>query len=311
KAIAVRIGRVRWAALTLRHAVDETLRKQASDALVASLDDPDSRVRVVLHKELFRTPVDGEAARHAFGRVTRWLVDPATSPARIRQLREHLRSRMRAKAADAAQRARRTEQSPKPLRAGDRRLIGNESAAIATLKNVALGQAQVQASGVIDIDGDGKGEFGFFGEMSGALPIRESTLGSTDAAPKRIIPPVLSGAFCAVTDHGSVQRSGYWYRMYLPSESGVPTDEATMLDGTRIDPERAEHSWCAFAWPIERGRSGIGCFAVDVMGAVWRTNDRFGDFDGEWTLDVVANSMLVAPKPDGFCPSGMHWKRIQ
>ena len=49
------------------------------------------------------------------------------------------------------------------------RLNANESAAIATLKNISSGQAQCQASGAIDANGNGQGEYGFFGELSGRV----------------------------------------------------------------------------------------------------------------------------------------------
>ena len=45
------------------------------------------------------------------------------------------------------------------------RLNANESAAIATLKNISSAQSQCQASAVIDANGNGAGEYGFFGEL--------------------------------------------------------------------------------------------------------------------------------------------------
>ena len=67
------------------------------------------------------------------------------------------------------------------------RLNANESAAIATLKNISSAQAQCQASGVIDVNNNGAGEYGFFGELSGAIATRGTT--------SKIQPPVLSNAF--------------------------------------------------------------------------------------------------------------------
>ena len=64
------------------------------------------------------------------------------------------------------------------------RLNANESAAIATLKNISSAQAQCQASGIIDVNTNGQGEYGFFGELSGAVAVRASTLS--------IQPPVAS-----------------------------------------------------------------------------------------------------------------------
>ncbi|HKB14488.1 MAG TPA: prepilin-type N-terminal cleavage/methylation domain-containing protein, partial [Planctomycetota bacterium] len=50
--------------------------------------------------------------------------------------------------------------------------LTNETAAIATLRNLLAAQAQVQAASQIDVDGDGAGEYGTFGELSGADPVR-------------------------------------------------------------------------------------------------------------------------------------------
>ena len=58
------------------------------------------------------------------------------------------------------------------------RLNANESAAIATLKNISSSQSQCQASGVIDANSNGAGEFGYFGELSGAQFVRADNAGA-------------------------------------------------------------------------------------------------------------------------------------
>jgi type IV pilus assembly protein PilA len=52
------------------------------------------------------------------------------------------------------------------------RISANENAAIATLRSIAAGQQQFQASSAIATDADGGGEFAFFGELSGGTPMR-------------------------------------------------------------------------------------------------------------------------------------------
>ena len=84
------------------------------------------------------------------------------------------------------------------------RLNANESAAIATLKNISSSQSQCQASGVIDANSNGAGEYGFFGELSGRVAIRGGTA--------TITPPVLSTAFGNVAA-SRVTRSGYLLQM--------------------------------------------------------------------------------------------------
>jgi hypothetical protein len=71
----------------------------------------------------------------------------------------------------------------------------NESAAIATLKNISSAQAQIQASGVIDRNSNGAGEYGWFGEMAGVSDIQ-----LPDGKIVHVSPPVISTAFGNVKD---------------------------------------------------------------------------------------------------------------
>ena len=101
------------------------------------------------------------------------------------------------------------------------RLNANESAAIATLKNISSAQAQCQASGAIDANNNGAGEYGYFAELSGGVGVRDS---GGSASTDRLSPPVLSGAFANVSTQsgitgGAVSRSGYIFQMYLPSST--------------------------------------------------------------------------------------------
>ena len=78
------------------------------------------------------------------------------------------------------------------------RLSANESAAIATLRSISSAQAQLQSSGAIDTDADGGGEYGYFGELAGAQPLRVSAAGVPAAGvvgTDELNPAVLSAAF--------------------------------------------------------------------------------------------------------------------
>jgi prepilin-type N-terminal cleavage/methylation domain-containing protein len=159
------------------------------------------------------------------------------------------------------------------------RLNANESAAIATLKNISSSQAQCQASGAIDVNGNGAGEYGYFGELSGAIGIRGTT-----GAPSttRITPPVLSGAFGQFTSvtflggsaqgtGGAVLRSGYYFAMFLPTAVSAFMPESTTGGGsTTYNPSAAnsEVLWACYAWPVSRGNSGKRVFFVNQSGDV-------------------------------------------
>ena len=96
------------------------------------------------------------------------------------------------------------------------RLNANETAAIATLRNISSAQAQFQATSKADTDKDGTGEFGSFVELSGASEVRGS------ATVGKLNPPVLSGAFRTPdTTTGFVSRSGFYFKICLPMVDGL------------------------------------------------------------------------------------------
>ncbi len=161
------------------------------------------------------------------------------------------------------------------------RLNANESAAIATLKNISSSQSQCQASGVIDANTNGAGEFGFFGELSGAQFIR---IAGGVHTTERISPPVLSAAFGTV-QNSLVTRSGYHFQMYLPGVAGAFEAEAATGGaggGHAVDAALSEVLWCCYAWPTSRGNSGKRAFFVNQSGDViaCRNNAATSSYNG-------------------------------
>jgi hypothetical protein len=146
-----------------------------------------------------------------------------------------------------------------------KQMNANETAAIATGRNVCSAQAQFQATARADVDGDLRGEFGSFVELSGAREVR----GNAQAG--RLNPPVLSGAFRSPTPEGFVSRSGYYFVIYLPDAAGdgIATDGAGF---DRIDPDRARGYWCMYAWPVTYGETGRRTFMTNQAGDVLTTD---------------------------------------
>jgi len=145
------------------------------------------------------------------------------------------------------------------------RLSANESAAVSHLKNLVSAQAQFQASAVADRDGNGRGEFGTFGEMAGHAELPDGHL---------LEPPILGRMYAAVED-GVVVRSGYVFRIALPGATGEPVAERTEggppLD---VDVRMAEQYWIAYAYPVDPGATGGQVFFVDQTGHMLSsTND--------------------------------------
>jgi len=151
------------------------------------------------------------------------------------------------------------------------RMNANESAAIATLKAIASAQSQCQATGTIDVNNNGAGEYGYLAELSGAVGVRDFS-GSPSTA--RVSPPVLSGAFGQVAS-SRVTRSGYIFQLYLPDANALAVPEAPTggVGATAPDPTHAETLWCAYAWPNSRG-TGKRCFFVNQKGDLVASNNR-------------------------------------
>jgi hypothetical protein len=150
-------------------------------------------------------------------------------------------------------------------------LKGNETVAIATLRNLSSAQAHFQIIAIADADNDGTGEFGCFRELSGAGDIRgEERIGNLN-------PPVLSGRFRTPDEKGYISRSGYYFAIYLPGYRGAGVNaDAHGYQG--IDSDLAETTWCAYAWPVNYGNSGHRTFMVSQTGDIVATED--GEYTG-------------------------------
>jgi prepilin-type N-terminal cleavage/methylation domain-containing protein len=146
------------------------------------------------------------------------------------------------------------------------RLSANETAAIATLRNIISAQAQFQQSGKADTDDDGTGEYGGFIELSGAAPGRMAAV---------LVPAVLSGSFKVLNANGEVSRSGYFFRMYLPDAAGAAVGEPQVgyADNGSLGGDLAETTWCCYAWPVNYNQSGNRTFFTNQGGDVVQTED--------------------------------------
>ncbi len=145
------------------------------------------------------------------------------------------------------------------------RLNANETAAIATLRNIISAEAQFQSTSRADENANGVGEYGSFGEMSGSLGVRGGSV---------LNPPVLSTAFRAVSS-SRVSRSGYIFQVFLPDTAGKGIAEASgggYAAGV-LDSDIAETTWCAYAWPANYGNTGNRSFFVNQGGDLVATEN--------------------------------------
>src|SRR5688572_22472463 len=181
----------------------------------------------------------------------------------------------------------------------------NDTAAIATLRNLASCQEQFRASLHADLDGDGFGEYGTFGEMTGTVGVRADPAGA--ARGTVVNPPILSAALAAIDENGIVTKSGYAFRIFLPGPGGTAIHEgratAEFPFSGPLEVDRAEASWCAYAWPVAVGNSGTRVFFVDPGGDVWQTSNANRRYSGMlatpgWEDAMPQGGRGWAPAPD-------------
>jgi prepilin-type N-terminal cleavage/methylation domain-containing protein len=169
------------------------------------------------------------------------------------------------------------------------RLSANESAAIATLRNIISAQSQFQTQAAVDSDGDGIGEYGWFTEMAGTADLRGAPAGT------RLVPPVLSAALGTLQADGkTINRSGFFFQMFLPDDAGAGIDE-----GAGVDPDSntCESAWVCYAWPADRNTTGNRAFVVNQTGDVLQTNAQVKQYDGT-TVPMVYTAAFLAPGND-------------
>jgi prepilin-type N-terminal cleavage/methylation domain-containing protein len=141
------------------------------------------------------------------------------------------------------------------------RLSSNESAAVATLRNIVSAQAQFQTTARADENFNGVGEYGYLAELSGATGVRGGAV---------LTPAVLSTAFRSADANGVVTRSGYLYILALPDAAGNAIPPSSM---NLVDPDLAETTWAAYAWPTNYGSTGNRTFFVNQGGDIVATED--------------------------------------
>jgi len=104
------------------------------------------------------------------------------------------------------------------------------------------------------------------GEMSAAVPVRGTT--------QFLAPHILSSAFRAINANGEVARSGYQYRIWLPGPGGTGVgEEAGGGISVPLDPDLAETTWCAYAWPTNYEHSGVRTYFVNQAGELIATTE--------------------------------------
>ncbi len=164
---------------------------------------------------------------------------------------------------------------------------------VATLRNITSAQAQFQASALADEDRDGLGEYGMFAELSAALPVRGTE--------RPISPPVLSGAFQLVDGQGTVFRSSYRYRIFLPGPDGRPVGEAADggVPSGELDPDLAELAWFCVVQPVWIDAARSWSYLVTESGDI---RGKYGLANPEEAARFDVEKGRTVPAGEGWIP---------
>jgi hypothetical protein len=167
-----------------------------------------------------------------------------------------------------------------------------ETAALATVRQIVQSQMVFQNRKEADLNGNGTGEFGTFGELSGNVAVRAANGGTRFMDPSAINP-----SFRAISPLGEMLRNGYYYRLYLPGPAGEGMLE---LPGGGADAgvsaELAESTWCVYAWPQRYGVTGRSTYFVCQGGDIVSTDDARYSGPG---APLPAGAAFAEPGPAG------------
>ena len=174
------------------------------------------------------------------------------------------------------------------------KLSSNTTAAIARMRNLVSAQERFREFAGCDLDGDGKGEYGTFAEMTGSAGIRADATAARRGAP--LSEPVLSPALSNLDGEGIVTKSGYAFRVFLPARGGgaIHEAQATAHLARPIDPDAAETAFCAYAWPVAANAQDPRVLFVSAKGDVYATANADKRYIG----------LSRGPAWDGAFPAG-------
>lgn len=189
------------------------------------------------------------------------------------------------------------------------RIAANQVSAVGTIKTLSASQQQFKNAAVVDADGDGSGEYGYFIELAGVSEFRTQGCGlSADPISPSFITSILgesvlnSPAFLA-------NKSGYVFRMFLPEDQGSPgpgVAESVPLVCNPIYADQQEQRWVVYAWPSSLSVSGNNAYFGDQRGEIFSSENVSGPrysgtdiqvVDGNSALEVGSVNLDGSPPP--------------
>lgn len=136
--------------------------------------------------------------------------------------------------------------------------LGTSSAVVSRLREIKFAEARAMELALVDPDDNQRGSTLFLAELSGVHPPRGTNR-----------PPVmlLDGKYKRETNTPrgpAASLNGYWFFVCLPGADGKPSADPTR----RVDEQRAETTFVAYAWPADEHQGYGQVFTIDARGTV-------------------------------------------
>jgi hypothetical protein len=166
----------------------------------------------------------------------------------------------------------------------------NETLAVSHLRALVGAQVHAKSLCMLDVDGDGEGEYGFLSELSGGATPRGSGAG--------LKLNLLGGGFEGADGSGPATVDGYRYRVFLPGTGDEVVGEERDA-GARVASDGAEAHWACYAWPEIYGSTGQRTFFVNQDGEVREIDEpSYNGKDGPDAAAAFAKGSGLAGDPD-------------
>ncbi|BBM87872.1 hypothetical protein [Candidatus Uabimicrobium amorphum] len=181
------------------------------------------------------------------------------------------------------------------------RIAANESSAIGTLRSISSSQALFQSGCYLDRNQNGVGEYAFLQELTGQSG--------------RLDKPVKYGFLSRTLQpnyRGVAQKSGYYFRMYLPGSQGFQNAIAESSKfSDKVSDEtisNQEIRFICYAWPVNYRRTGKRAFCVTESGEVFATENNAKRYTGNYEPEVNAAFSGKNESPTyGQGSDGQYW----
>ncbi len=135
--------------------------------------------------------------------------------------------------------------------------------AVSLLREIYFAQNAMRRYGMVDPDGDGVGSAGRLGELTGVVKARGTIQLETPPLAPRLAPRTDTRSGPA-TEH-----EGYLFFACLPKPGGGWSARSD----AKVDEERAERNWIAYAWPMASNLPHKKAYAIDEHEGIYELDN--------------------------------------